>query len=124
MKPASFSQTPSVVQGDTWEGLGTIRIWDRDSDTRTKIPPADAVGTAEIRFASTLQQPEADLVLTDGSGLVITNAANWTFEVPPQVISLPPGEYTHSFVTVDTASVKRTWWYGKLRVLAPVPAAL
>lgn len=123
MIPANLDVIPTVVQGDTWAGLGAFRVWDRDPATQGKVTPTSPVVSCSLRFAKTLDQSYADLALSNPSGIIIADAAEWRFEVGASVLSLTHGEYQVCFQTTDAAGVKRTWWVGKMRVLQPVPAA-
>lgn len=104
---AAIYNTDPIFHGDTWPGIPVISI--RPNDEIPALPAA----SAEVIFFKAEDGPEdPTLTLTSPAAVTLTDAANWVFDVPPQVLPLSPGEWTFRFRTTDSASSLRTWITG------------
>ncbi len=112
MKPGSsddLNELLSTVQHDTWTGISSIAI---------TPAPASALASVIMAFKvdPTATDPELELTSADGD-ITITNAATWTFSVPPQALDLAPGTWYWQIQTTSASGVVNTYLQGTLDVL-------
>jgi hypothetical protein len=103
----------AFVEGDTWGGIPSITV--------TPTPGPD-VASARMHFRESWISPRV-LVRLDSSNadeITITSAANWTFEVPVQSLSLKAGNYVWQFETTDTDDRIQTYLQGEIQVLSDI----
>jgi hypothetical protein len=100
------------LRGDSWKGLPLIRI------RVNGAAPAQPVASAKIQFKKREDDVTAayELKTTDGS-ILITDAAEWEFQVPPVLeFPLAAGVWYYSFKTVSTTGFKRTYFKGTMTI--------
>lgn len=81
--------------GTTWCGLSDYTL------TPAIEQPLESVSVAFIKGGSTIQ------TLTNGSGVTITDAANWIFDINAQVLTITAGYYTVEITTTDSTGYIR-----------------
>ena len=113
--PAS-QNLEDVVEGDTWLGLTSVTI------TVDGSPPGDALASVAMTFKKSKRSGPASLELvSSGSEITLTDAANWIFavaEVTP--FPLKPGVYVYDVQTTDDQGVIQTYLEGEIEVLKRV----
>lgn len=104
------------VQGDSWRGLPVIRI--RVNGVAPSIP----VASARMVIKKNIDDTEIALLLSTEDGtIVINDAGDWYFTVPPIIdFTLAAGNWVYSFKTVRTDGYKRTYFGGQFKILKTV----
>jgi hypothetical protein len=98
---------PSAVAGDTFPGTGAITIL-----VNGEAPPS-ALESVAMTFSGT-----APLVLSSANGgLVVDDAAAWTFHIPESEIPLSPGVHTYELQTTSAAGQLRTYLQGSWKLI-------
>ena len=55
--------------------------------------------------------------IKSGSGITITDAANWVFKIKAQVISWAKGNRTHGITTTSSTGIVKTFIRGTMNIL-------
>ena len=109
---AAIYPTEPIYAGDTWPGIPAITIREGGEI------PASSIASASLTFyKAELGLATPELVLTSPDEITLTNAAAWELAIPPQILALPPGEWTFRFSTTTAAGVVRTWLTGTITIL-------
>lgn len=104
---------PPVIKGDTFPGIGMIRI---------KIsgePPPNTLVSARLQFRSVLGStgtPSLELS-TDSGGIVITSSTLWEMNIPAFVVNLAAGTYYYDLETQDDEGTIRTYLKGSWTII-------
>lgn len=109
MVPASVSYG-SVVYGNTLAILSSVVI-----QFNGAAPPS-ALSAVSVVFGLRGLATSA-LSLTNGHGITISDAANWTFSMTPFLVALDPGTYEVSITTTAADGTVYTFVKGDLKVV-------
>lgn len=103
----------SFKYGSTWTGLNLITV----TDKLTGVAPVATVVSCQMFFKA---GPGASPVatLSNGNGIVIINATDWTFQVSPVKLPIKPGQWKWEFWVTDSDGLNLCWMQGDLQVLA------
>jgi hypothetical protein len=85
-QPQSLS-LPSVYEGTTWEGIGSVTL---QRPAGTPLPLEGAHLKMIYRRAG---ERRVRLSLSTGAGIQITDPAAGVFQVPARILDLPAGTY-------------------------------
>ena len=110
------------VRGDSWRGLPVLQILVKPTPEATAVPPAVAVASARMGFKKRYEDIEYALLLTTEDGtIVINDAGDWDFTVPP-VLNFPlgAGTWLYDFETINVDGFKRTYLGGTMTITKDV----
>ena len=106
---------PSLIRGDTWDGISSISI------TVDGSPPIYPVASARIHFR---RKPAANIIGhsldSEDDSILILDAAGWSFQAPPQALPLGTGLWYWDFETVDTEGTIKTYVFGTITIIQDV----
>jgi len=112
VKPGSsddLNELLATVQNDTWTGISSVTV---------TPAPASPLASVIMAFKVDPSATAPALQLTSAaSQITITNAATWTFSVPPQALALTPGTWYWQIQTTSAAGTVNTYLQGTLEVL-------
>lgn len=78
------------TEGDEWEGIPEISIT-VGPELGPFAPPANPLALVTMRFKKATEvtpNPVVELSSATPGQITITNAATWTFSIPPQIVDL------------------------------------
>ena len=114
MATTAIYNLPDIMQGDTLKAQ-PFRVVINDDE------PTSALASVEIDFR--LNQPsncDTALQLRSGSGVTITNAAAWEFQIDEiQQFPLDPSYYVYSIKTTAANGTRRNYVRGGITVTLP-----
>lgn len=114
MATTAIYNLPDIMQGDTFKALA-FRVLINDAQ------PPSALDSVAIDFR--LNQPtncQTALQLTNGSGVTITDAAAWEFEIDRiEAMPLDPAYYVYSIKTIAADGTRRNYVKGGINVTLP-----
>ena len=109
---------PTQKAGDSWCGFSTLPVLFDD------LPPTATLVSCRLYFRNRKQELVYGFKSTveTGFGLItIIDDANWTVNIPSQVIDeLIVGIYDYDYETTDSDGIVRTFYYGILDVTRDV----
>lgn len=108
--PQAVYNFPDLVSGTTLKSR-------QFSVTVNDNPPTNPLSAVSIKFA---KDGATTLTLSNGSGVTITDAANWEFTVGPVAAGstgLAAGIHKYDCKLTDSAGVVTKWIHGVMRVL-------
>jgi len=89
MKPQKLF-IEAFTEGDEWDGIPEISIT-VGPEGGPFAPPANPLSVVTMRFKKASDvQPNAVVEISSATAgqITITNAATWTFSIPPQIVAL------------------------------------
>ena len=101
-------------RGDTWDGLALTYTLDGQ--------PIDLSG-ASIRLHLRRSANDGRVALslsTDNSGILITDAAAGQFQMPAQIIDLPPHTYVHDLEITLSNGIRKTRMAGTWKITGDI----
>lgn len=117
MMPGLYPPIINLTYGDTWVGIPLIQI----INNVTNAPPSDNVASVVMTFRNLKSAHRVAFTLSSADGtIVITNANNWTFEVPVQTLPVPKpdteDQFWWSMQFTDVNDVVQTYLEGPFSV--------
>lgn len=114
MATTAIYNLPDIMQGDTLKAQ-SFRVVINDAE------PTSALASVEIDFRQNQRTNcAAALQLTNGSGVTITDAAAWEFEIDRiQELDLEPAYYVYSIKTIAADGTRRNYVKGGMNVTLP-----
>ena len=104
-----------IYAGDTWPGIPALSL------LIDAAPPSVAVTGSRMIFFKAGgvpgNSPATGTTLASPAAITITDAAGWTFAVPPVILPLAAGDWILHFKTTDAAGAVKTWFAGTLTIL-------
>lgn len=112
MTPQKLPLDP-FTEGDEWEGIPEISITVGPTGGPF-APPADPLSVVTMRFkkAGGLQSDVVELSSATAGQITITDAANWTFTIPAQIVAgLTFGKWTWRIKCKDNTATGKPKTY-------------
>lgn len=106
-------------KGDAWEGMSIGPIVYMDGETPSSPPLPCTSCRMQFRNKTTLELGFA-LSSDPGEGegtITIIDDADYTFEIPRQLLVIDAGTWEYDFETTDSDDLPTTWFKGKIKVL-------
>jgi hypothetical protein len=100
MKSTAYT-IPPHRRGDTWDGIGSIRIV-------VNGVPADLQGASvKMDFREKIDYPVALTLSTENGGIIILDPNIGLIKMPPRIVEIPFGHYIYDLqVTYPDGTVK------------------
>lgn len=116
MKPTAEYNLPPYVVGNTWPGIPLYTV----------TPPDGAGDLAEVEIMFRADQPSNPAYITklsvSGGEITIVSAADWSFTVPPQTLSLGSGTFYQSIKLTDDSVAPQSYTYTAGTIEGYLPA--
>lgn len=113
MATTAIYNLPDIMQGDTLKAQ-PFRVVINDDE------PTSALASVEIDFRLNQAQCGTALELRNGSGITITNAAAWEFQIDQiEQFPLDPAYYVYSIKTTAANGTRRNYVRGGITVTLP-----
>lgn len=108
----AFVDLGTAVCSDTWAGIASISI------QVNSATPVNSLSYVNMAFRRDRLQETPDLLLTSpNSGITITNASSWTFQVNSRVFTNSADIYFWDLTTIDASSSAQTYLNGQIILL-------
>lgn len=104
-----YIELKPVPTGTTWDGLSNVSF---SSDGSAFGSPLSAVSMTWYDVSDS-----AVLTLTEFSGITITDAASWSFDIDGRLISLSAGSYYWKLKTTDAEGIVKIRLQGGIDIL-------
>lgn len=105
---------PDHRRGDTWDGINSVAINSNDQ-------PINLTGAIiKMQLREDVDSPAALTLSTTGSTIVITNALQGTFTIPPILVDIPFGKYLYDIQVTFANGVVKTYVKGTWEIVADI----
>jgi hypothetical protein len=105
---------PSHRRGDTWDGINSVAINSNDQ-------PINLTGAAiKMELREDIDAPATFTLSTTDNTIVITNAAQGTFTIPPILVDIPFGKYLYDIQITFANGVVKTYVEGTWEIVADI----
>jgi hypothetical protein len=120
MTPKTLQLEPFTA-GDAWSGIPSIAITE-GPEGGPFAPPASDLTTVTMRFQKADGADDVVQLSSATAGqITITNANNWTFAIPAQVVpGLTTGRWNWNIRCTNAAGLPTTYLAGQINVLPSI----
>jgi len=101
---------PPALRGDTWPGITSITI------QTSGVPVSLSAASIKMQLREDIDSPVALELSTSNGLIVVTNPVGGTFQIPPQIISIPFGTYNYDIQVTFPTGIVTTYITGTWQI--------
>lgn len=105
---------PKHKRGDTWDGISSITI------TSNNQPVVLTGAVIKMELREDIDAPVALTLSTTDNTIVVTDALQGTFTIPPILINIPFGKYFYDIQITFANGVVKTYIDGTWEITADI----
>jgi hypothetical protein len=105
---------PKHRRGDTWDGINSIVI------TSDGSPINLVEASIKIEFREDVDAPVALTLSTEDNTIVVTDASQGTFTIPPILVDIPFNKYLYDLQVTFANGVVKTYLSGTWEIVADI----